>query len=402
MKTLYDIFISYSRKDTDIADKICEALDRTGITYFIDRQDIGGGFEFPVVLAEAILNSKLVLFLASQNSYDSKFTNAELTFAFNEKPKNTILPYIIDGSVMPPALRFVFSSINWREITTTAIEPDLIQDLKALLQADMDNDASDITAINESVSEPSQDYDPLFGNAVLKAYEGQSPTISFLMSECHMAMGIAKSTLARMEQLGLISKTDSAQSKPFNFIAKNRKELIDTLTSLGILYKFKVGDLFDYEGTTGIVFDVDEDGIRGKIVALNDCQGRLSWYNNDSKIFRVRKFSENDGDINSDIFTKESNWYKKFPAFAACTDNGPEWYLPSINELITIYEHRDILSKCCEEHKGECIQKRWDYWSSSKNAEDKAISINMLSGRVNYTHEQSTLYLVRPIAKFNY
>ena len=42
----YDVFISYSRKDTAIADKICKALDKAGITYFIDRKGINGGMEF--------------------------------------------------------------------------------------------------------------------------------------------------------------------------------------------------------------------------------------------------------------------------------------------------------------------------------------------------------------------
>ena len=129
----YDVFISYSRKDTAIADRICSAFDKAGITYFIDRQSIGGGFEFPVVLAEAIIDSQVTLFLASKNSYDSKFTNAELTFAFNEKPKNSILPYIIDGSTMPPALRFVFSSINWRTIESHPIETTLVSDILTML-----------------------------------------------------------------------------------------------------------------------------------------------------------------------------------------------------------------------------------------------------------------------------
>jgi len=129
----YDVFISYSRKDAHTADKICEAFAKEGISYFIDRQGIGGGFEFPVVLAEAILESRVVLFLASVNSYDSKFTNAELTFAFNEKPKNSILPYIIDGSKMPPALRFVFASINWRTIENNPIEPVLVNDILSML-----------------------------------------------------------------------------------------------------------------------------------------------------------------------------------------------------------------------------------------------------------------------------
>lgn len=41
MGTKYDVFISYSRKDTVVADRICAALDQQDITYFIDRKGIG-------------------------------------------------------------------------------------------------------------------------------------------------------------------------------------------------------------------------------------------------------------------------------------------------------------------------------------------------------------------------
>ena len=129
----YDIFISYSRKDTAIADQICAALDSVGITYFIDRQGIGGGFEFPTVLAENIVNSKLFLLLASKNSYESKFTMSEIVFAFNKKPKNTILPYIIDNSTLPISLEFVFAGINWRNVSDHPIETTLVDDLLKLL-----------------------------------------------------------------------------------------------------------------------------------------------------------------------------------------------------------------------------------------------------------------------------
>lgn len=121
-KYKYDVFISYSRKDTKIANRICEAFDRAKITYFIDRQGIMGGMEFPAVLAQAIRESKVFLFLASKNSYDSKFTQSEIIYAFNKKEKQDIIPYIIDGSELPEELAFTFSAINWREIHQHPIE----------------------------------------------------------------------------------------------------------------------------------------------------------------------------------------------------------------------------------------------------------------------------------------
>jgi len=129
----YDVFISYSRRDTDIANKICEAFDKANITYFIDRQEIVGAYEFPEILANAILDSRLFLYLASQNSYKSKFTNSEVTFAFNEKDKNSILPYIIDGSELPVSQKFILSAINWRNIKEHPINSVLVSDILALL-----------------------------------------------------------------------------------------------------------------------------------------------------------------------------------------------------------------------------------------------------------------------------
>ncbi|MBR6731183.1 MAG: toll/interleukin-1 receptor domain-containing protein [Bacteroidales bacterium] len=128
-----DIFISYSRKDTPIADRICGAFDKAGITYFIDRQGIGGGMEFPKVLAEAILSCKIFLYLGSENSYKSRFTNSEVTYAFNKKPKEQILPYIIDGSSLPTELEFVFSCINIRNIKEHPIETTLVQDVLEMI-----------------------------------------------------------------------------------------------------------------------------------------------------------------------------------------------------------------------------------------------------------------------------
>ena len=132
MNYQYDVFISYSRLDTTIADKICDELDYARIKYFIDRQGIIGGGEFPDIIANAISNSQFFLFLASNNSYVSKYTKKEIHFAFNLKP-DSLLPYIIDDSELPISLKFTFSDINIRTIKDHPIVETLVPDLLKLL-----------------------------------------------------------------------------------------------------------------------------------------------------------------------------------------------------------------------------------------------------------------------------
>ena len=129
----YDVFISYSRKDTAVADRICAAFDRAGISYFIDRQGIAGGMEFPKILAPAIKESEVFLLLASENAYQSPFTTREILYAFNKKRGEKMLPYIIDGSVLPDDVEFVFSSTNWRTMREHPIDPVLVDDVLRLL-----------------------------------------------------------------------------------------------------------------------------------------------------------------------------------------------------------------------------------------------------------------------------
>lgn len=116
-----------------MADRICRALDDAGISYFIDRQGIAGGMEFPEVLAQAIIDCKVFLLLGSANSYASKFTNSEIIFAFNKKERNHILPYLIDSAPVPLFLEFACAGINWRDIVNHPVETVLVNDILNIL-----------------------------------------------------------------------------------------------------------------------------------------------------------------------------------------------------------------------------------------------------------------------------
>jgi len=128
---VYDVFISYSRRDSKIAEEICSALSSAGLTFFIDKEGIEAGQNFPQVLAEAVDSSTVFLFLASQNSFQSRFTRGEVTYAFNHKHSGTIIPYIIDGSEsMPSDLELMLGNFNWRRKESCPVKTGLIEDIR--------------------------------------------------------------------------------------------------------------------------------------------------------------------------------------------------------------------------------------------------------------------------------
>lgn len=211
----YDIFISYSRKDTAVADRICRALDAAGISYFIDRQGIAGGMEFPMVLADAICDSCLFLLLASKNSYESKFTNSEIIFAFNEKPKQSILPYIIDKSEMPRDMRFIFSGINWRVMDKCPVEPNLVDDLLNMLgrrrpkgtEILADYIANSAGSISIAEALKVKNFEPLIAEIIEKGKVGESITLSSLQRNYELGYQKAMRIMEQMEILCFVCQT---------------------------------------------------------------------------------------------------------------------------------------------------------------------------------------------------
>ena len=73
----YDVFVSYSRKDyvddngIVIEDSpvkaIIDFLNQNQISYWFDKDGVYSGREFIELIAEAITNSKMMLFVSSKN-----------------------------------------------------------------------------------------------------------------------------------------------------------------------------------------------------------------------------------------------------------------------------------------------------------------------------------------------
>ena len=131
----YDVFISYSRKDSAIASEICKAFDQVGFTYFIDIKGLGGVTNYVTKLADELDNSKVMLLLASANSYRSKYVPIGLHYAFNHDI--TILPYALDDTTPPKDFEILLIHTNWHYLNIDPIIPDLLTSVSELIDKDI-------------------------------------------------------------------------------------------------------------------------------------------------------------------------------------------------------------------------------------------------------------------------
>lgn len=106
-----------------------------------------------------------------------------------------------------------------------------------------------------------------------------------------------------------------------------------------VLRRYEVGDLYDRDGVKGVVCIVSDEETHGLVISLE--QIYLTWSEFRKPDLRtVGAGNRTDGEENmrtveAYIAANGLSW-DDFPAFKWCRERGEGWYLPSIDELLTI------------------------------------------------------------------
>lgn len=106
----HDIFISYSRADSEQVMKIRNILDESGLQYWIDKEGVYSGENYKEVIVDAIDVSKVVMFISSVNSNNSINVIRELGYAVSQK--KTIIPVLLDDSQYAKSIRLDIADID--------------------------------------------------------------------------------------------------------------------------------------------------------------------------------------------------------------------------------------------------------------------------------------------------
>lgn len=110
----YDIFISYSRRDSEQVLSVVKRLQESGFTVWVDKDGIESGDAFKSVIVRAIKNSDVFLFFSSKDSNESPWTVKEVNTAVHLK--KTIIPVRLDDTDYNDSVLFDLGGLDFVDL----------------------------------------------------------------------------------------------------------------------------------------------------------------------------------------------------------------------------------------------------------------------------------------------
>ncbi len=106
-----EIFVSYSRKDIQMVNRVVAHLSARKIPLWIDRSGIAGGSQWRAQIVQAVRECPAFLLVVSQNSIASDNVRKEIDLAEHYEKK--IYPVFIEEVQLPPEWEYQLIGIQW-------------------------------------------------------------------------------------------------------------------------------------------------------------------------------------------------------------------------------------------------------------------------------------------------
>ncbi|MDQ1355486.1 MAG: hypothetical protein QG657_5796, partial [Acidobacteriota bacterium] len=131
------IFISHSRQDKDIAEKLCRELEKQGFGCWIFTRDANPVENFAEAIVDAINQSFVLLLVLSENANKSQHVLSEVSLAFDSTVP--IFQIKIENVKLSKALKYYIGTKPWLDIYDPPVEkhfPAIISAVAKLVKTD--------------------------------------------------------------------------------------------------------------------------------------------------------------------------------------------------------------------------------------------------------------------------
>lgn len=157
-----------------------------------------------------------------------------------------------------------------------------------------------------------------------------------------------------------------------------------------VLKRYEIGEYYERDGVKGVVCALSDDKQHGLLLSLDEIYLPWSMFRkNDLRLTGVDDRADgaaNMAKVAAYIEANDLSW-DDFPAFKWCRDQGEGWYLPSIDELLTIGHNynggsrmsnnrqaRNRFNDALKDHGGERMDRLVYYFSSTEMDEKNAFT----------------------------
>jgi hypothetical protein len=137
--TYIDVFLSYAHKDNHYRKQVQKALEKRGLSVWVDDRGIAPGESWQEAVQEAIDKACVVVVILSPDAKESRYVNRELNYADNQKKR--IFPILARGSAKN-AIPFIISGIQYVSIGKVSKDKfaDVMDDLADAIRAHQGED----------------------------------------------------------------------------------------------------------------------------------------------------------------------------------------------------------------------------------------------------------------------
>lgn len=261
----YDIFISYSRKDSEIVNQFVQQLTDAGYSVWIDREGIYSGDQFATKIVEAIESSDILLFFSSVNSNASEWTVREIYYALSEH--KTIIPIKIDEAKYDKRIALNLILIDFIQYQqndfSSAAERLIASVAKHLGESEPESDEEEIEVLS-----PEALYD--LGKS-LHDSENYEQAVEYYQSAAEQGHPLAQYELGIYYEYYLTDELQDHQKAADWFLKSAEQGCVEAQKELGECYYHGKGVTIDYEEAVKWFSKAAEQGNEWAQVDLGEC-----------------------------------------------------------------------------------------------------------------------------------